>query len=399
MPSISITVARLLGIVLCLRAAVTYGQYLTLYGNDDGAAVMAAYSGSAQWLVDQRDPRSHLHALDSLEHMLLADHHVTVAEIQYISTLPNLVSLTIGRAPECVHIDEGALTELKGNSTIVHIGLCKSRLRARDLHFLKSLRRLQHLTIELENMCNVRLGPQLGDDAGEILSEVSTLKDIVIRGDGAFSDEFIFHMCRLPQLEALRVSSRDFTDEALHALGVKRTLKELHIWSDHFSDEGVQSICQSAAIEVLDIHSPKLTGRSGYYAAKLPRLRVLSLPISNIDGRVLRLLSERTSLQVLDLPNVAISDKDLALFKGHPSLRQIVVNGKRLSRSSIAVLESITKLEMVDLGRSARGREVQRGISLAGERRNRCVHHSGARPEERTPARSGSRDGTESAKE
>ncbi len=141
--------ACLVGLTVVMNGSLTFGQYLTLYENDEGIPVMAAYSGDSDWLVAQRDSRSHLHELTSLEFLLLLDHRITAPEMRYVSKLRQLASLTIGRAPECVEIDPQALEQLGDNSSLIEICLCKSGLCASDLRFLTRISKLKHLTIEL----------------------------------------------------------------------------------------------------------------------------------------------------------------------------------------------------------------------------------------------------------
>ncbi len=369
--------ACLVGLTVVMNGSLTFAQYLTLYENDEGIPVMAAYSGNSDWLVAQRDSRSHLHELTSLEFLLLLDHRITAPEIRYVSKLRHLVSLTIGRAPECVDIDPQALEQLGDNSSLIEICLCKSGLCTSDLRFLTRIRKLKHVTIELEDLCDVNASPRLGDDSGKVLSEIPELEDLSIRGVGTFSDSFIVALSGVPHLKSLEISSRNFTDRALHSLATNRHLVELDIWSEHFTDAGVEALCKRHTLEVLRIHSPLLTTRSARAIAGLPRLKALKLALTHIDQTTFRILSGQKSLEVLELPNVPITDAELRFFAQHASMKRFAIDGQLLSENAIDVFRSMKMLEDVTLGPSSQARALQRRVDSLLKKNTSTDRNSG----------------------
>jgi hypothetical protein len=239
--------------VLCVARTTTFGQYLHFHNNADGKPVLAIYQGESNWLVDQKDAKSHLQDLKELAALKLVQHEISEPEMRYVADLKQLRSLTIGDAPESVNISDRAFRVLSECHWLEDVWICKRHLKDSDLIVLQKLPKLKSVTIEGEDLCDADTSHGLTERAAPILASIKTLENLAIRGDAGFSDRSIEELTLLPRLESLEVASSRLTDKTLETVATKMKLRELWIRSSHFTDEGVKALKESVKIEKLTI--------------------------------------------------------------------------------------------------------------------------------------------------
>ena len=233
--------------------AVTSAQSLFFMTGDDGLPSAACYAGAPDWLVSQKDPRSHWHAMRTLEAVDLYLHDITLPEIRYVVSLTQVRHLTLGHAPERVGLDPGVLAAVARSRHIEGLSICKSNLRNADCDTLSAMRNLKDLIIEGEDLCEATDPHGLTAEAVDSLAKLKSLESLEIRGDARFTDQSVETLATLPRLRSLRLRSRHLTDKALEIAASRMTLSRLDLESPHFTRDAIAKLRESQRIEKVHI--------------------------------------------------------------------------------------------------------------------------------------------------
>jgi hypothetical protein len=243
----------IIAVVLMQAEESVHGQYLHIFKDADGKAVLAVYQGNSDWLAKQDDPQSHLHDLKDLTSVQLVQHNISLPEMRYVASLKHLRFLTIGQAPEAVDIDRSTLSVLSECRWLEGVSICKTNLKDDDLQVLQKLPIIKRITIEGGDLCNAGTPHGLSEQAVHVLVSIKTLEDISIRGDAGFSDRSVEELATLPKLKSLELDSSKLTDKTLEIIATKMKLRELWIRSPQFTAEGIRKLKEATKIDRLTI--------------------------------------------------------------------------------------------------------------------------------------------------
>ena len=93
----------------------------------------------------------------------------------------------------------------------------------------------------------------LGDDFLQFVSELTTLKELVIGPRGKFSDEGVAKLASLQNLTELYLSSSLMTDRSLRTIGELKELRVLSLWSPHLTDDAAEHLANSREFEEIRV--------------------------------------------------------------------------------------------------------------------------------------------------
>lgn len=294
--------------------------------------------------------------LKGIETAFVNNHAISEKEIELISELKGLKSLTIGEAPEGVKIGNNALDKCAKMKGLESVWLCKERLVDSDLHFLERLPVLKALAIEAPGYPT--LTPQiLTDNALKIIARITSLEELrLIRGTD-FTDNAIKYLKPLTQLRFLEIASRNFTDRTLAIIANDFQLEGLQISSPKFTNIGVQELSMNMSLRKVNIQSIKLTHESVRYLSNISELTDLAITLDEIRPETMALIRGMESLRYLDLRNYKTTDQESKItdqvfreLKGHPALETLFLNGTALTEQSLGVFQSFPNLKYIDLG-------------------------------------------------
>jgi hypothetical protein len=292
---------------------------------------------------------------------------ISTRELKGVTANKNLMYLGLGEAPEGVDLEEGALSVLASCQRLEDFRLSKTHLCDADLEVLPKLKTLKWLWIEGNDLVgdssNRTPGSStngLTDKSMETLGILERLEELVIRGEGDFSDDFARKLSALPRLTRLEISSQRFSDRALEAIAAHPRLQSLRISSPRFTDNGVQALARMPALESLEIDSPLLTKQSLHAIAPLAGLKTLYLPIKEVDREALAVVAGWKAMESLILRRAEIGDDQFEALRGHPSLESLFLESATLTEKSAPVVESLRALKYGEFGRGSRIRKVNR---------------------------------------
>lgn len=180
-----------------------------------GKIVEIEFLGDADWLAAQADRKSHFHLYPGLRSLSLQQHKITQGELSYVSTLKNVRRLTLGKYPDAVDIECGALTQLKSMEWLEELDVHANTSKSKDWSFLS----------ELESLRALRVGPLFDERGLKNVSGLEWLESLDLCGD--LSDESASVISELPRLKYLRIVSPRISEEFLKMLEEAAGLRSL----------------------------------------------------------------------------------------------------------------------------------------------------------------------------
>lgn len=240
---------------LASPAAPTFGQHIGFEIDDRGAVVFARYFGDSKWLVEQKDPKSHLHLLPGLEDFHLQDHRVSRAEMKYVAGLKKLIDLQLGDGPEGVECDEGVMEELAGAKQIEWLWICKDNLKDADLKWIATMPKVIELTIQKRGYVDpADLGILVTEEGLLVLATMKNLEGLRLWSDMKVSDRVVERFATLPKLSCLHVHSDQLTDKTVDTIASRMKLEELEIDSSSLSARGIEQLKNVPGLKTLEIN-------------------------------------------------------------------------------------------------------------------------------------------------
>jgi len=234
---------------LASPAAMTFGQRIRFEMDDRGAVVFAKYFGDSKWLVEQKDPKSHLHLLPDLEEIHLQNHWVSRAGMKYVAGLKKLIGLQLGDGPEGVECDEGVMEELAAAKQIEWLWICKDNLKDADLKWIATMPKVIDLSIQ-----------RMHDDRSDIedgllaIAAMRNLENLTLWSGTKVSDRVVEQLATLPKLSSLNVYSDQLTDKTVDTIASRMKLRELEIHSSSLSARGIEQLKNISRLKTLVIN-------------------------------------------------------------------------------------------------------------------------------------------------
>ena len=296
---------------------------------------------------------SQISKLPDLESMMIVyGTELTADDIDYLSTLTDLVDLMIGQETIDMPVDiKGDLSKLKQLTLLESVHLCKHDIRDVDLKFIGSLPRITFLEFNADANLNGK-HYAVTDLCGDYLCSATTLEEIWIQGHGNLTDEFVSKLTNgLPNLESFRLACPELTDESLRLLAKRsKRLKLLDVRSNKFTDAGIEHLSKASKLETLLLDSSSLTEECVKSIGGLHQLQCLQLTIPTISDAGARMLAKLPSLEILAMRQPALTDAQFATFRNHQTLKSAFINGKTLSNDQILeIIETIPNLEHITI--------------------------------------------------
>lgn len=317
-----------------------------------------------------------LHGLSSLERLCLHGISLSPASVDTIGECVSLRELVLGacelqdaaplarlrtlRQLDLVNtaIDDTALAEISKCSALESLDISVAPVTDVGLEHLSALTSLKRLELYRTDIRGpglralakcpslTRLGFGGSRTTKDICRHLSTLTQLVdLRlSEPLERDEDLMHFATLPQLTRLQVNGAGWlTDEGMFYIGRLRQLQELVITGALFTDDGLKHLCSISGLRSLSLQGVTISG-AGLAAlseqGKLQELRILNAPITDEGARAIAMLK---SLETLHLAETSITDSGLGSLRGLQALRSIrirVGENKGVSESGVRSLEA-----------------------------------------------------------
>jgi|HigsolmetaAR202D_1030399.scaffolds.fasta_scaffold09375_2 Leucine-rich repeat (LRR) protein len=271
--------------------------------------------------------------------------------------------------------ENGGTSKADARGKIVEVSLRSSWIADSDLQALSTFQDLHRLDLshtritdlgfrELKPLTqitdlNLYYAEQIGDGALAVIRNWRNLKRLNLRGTKV-TDAGVEQLAEHPALESLDVGFSLFTDGGFQALTSIPNLKELAAGGNKVTDVGLNSLRLMPNLRVLDLNGAQRTD-SGLWAATvtdrgldaiatLKQLEELYLRGAKITNTGSGKLAALQKVKVLDLGETQLSEAGLKFLSQLPELERLSLYGcKRVDDSVIPALESIRKLQWVDL--------------------------------------------------
>jgi Leucine-rich repeat (LRR) protein len=188
-----------------------------------------------------------------LTHRGLGD-HIHAADIEFLSRLPNLKSVTLARLPslddsvfsqlanikrlESLNLDQASVTgsniaRLAELPNLTSLNLIGTQIDDAALRVLPKLKRLESLDLSYT---------KISDDGLKYLLSLSHLRNLNVSGD-LISDAGMVHIARLAQLDELMINSTNISDSGLMLLANMPELNALTVSSNgSLTNRGVTAL-------------------------------------------------------------------------------------------------------------------------------------------------------------
>lgn len=351
------TLCRLSIIILISLPRFSHGQpWLVELTDVQGEVVGAEFLGdqhrTADWLVSQKDPRSHLHKLPKLSTLGLRGHKITARELEYVATLRTVTSLTIGDSLEPATLEPNALSRLGSMVWLEALELWAADLKEEDFSRFPELPSLSSLRAGyISSFAPLRIGSEsrLDDGVFRHISHVRSLEELWVGGE--FSDNAVRQLQSLDRLEELRLASSLMTNDAIVVLSKLRSLRTLHLTSPRLTDGSLRSLGGLEHLERLQIKGRSFTGESLRLLTAMRELRELQIDgMRSITKNHLESVQKMENLESLVLWGDPVGDHDIEGLRGHPRLRRIGLDAS-FGRRSLDVLKTLPKLEAIYVSR------------------------------------------------
>lgn len=176
--------------------------------NAKGKIVHVHFMGPANWLASQHAEDSNLHRLSDLNSLTLNQHTLSEGEMRYVASLEAVVELEIGLLPDEIEVPSGVLRPLGNMKSLNSLSVSANGLTDEDFAFLV---------------------------------ELSNLKDFTVFGDSTLSDNVIWKLSELKNLQTLNLKGR-FSDAAIASLVIHRNLVELNIDSPLMTERALDAV-------------------------------------------------------------------------------------------------------------------------------------------------------------
>ena len=189
--------------------------------------------------------------------------------------------------------------------TINYASLTGRHVRDKDLCHLRSLPRLEILTIE---NCHI-------------------------------TDDGIANLKQLDLLQSLRIENVPITDQSLKHIACLPKLSYLSLESTNITDDGIADLCRIATLRHLNLSHTAITDRAVAMLASCASIESLSLNGTRITDEGLRALQELKELDEISLDDTAVTDLGLTHLKNCKVLRRIHLDGAKITDSGAEQLK------------------------------------------------------------
>ena len=312
--------------------------------NETGAVDSLTYVGGPEWLVAQKDPKSHWHLLPELTDVTLHNFPVSREALAYVLSLETLKGLVLGGDLEGIEIETKDLELLAKADHLEHLGLCFADMADDHLRFLPEMDKLASL--EIGSFWDSGHQARFTDELAHLIVAAPKLRWIRIQSD-AFTDEFVRILSAKRDLETLEIDSPNLTDASLALIGKWPALRGLSVQSPRITDEGVSHLRDLTSLESLEIESPRLGSGALSLVSGLTRLTYLELSIGSVRSADLATVRNLEALRILALRKPPIGDEEFAVLRDHPSIETLFFERAQPTVKSLPVIESLKKLDYV----------------------------------------------------
>jgi hypothetical protein len=262
-----------------------------------------------------------------------------------------------------LYVDRQGIKFLAGLPQLRQYDVCWSDPHDTDLQHLAGLRRLESLSVYLEdrwsNTSRLRdLGGMTGLTALYLSGAPSTGRE--------FDPSGLAVVSKLPRLERLRLGG--LTDRGIEQLPALPQVKVLDLSVSEVTGEGLRVLDRFVNLEVLSL--PREAAMSGGVTClpRLPQLNTLRLSSTPIRGQglsdlypdqetaeqkpkpiSLAFLQRVPALQELDLSGLPLRDEDLTPLTFAPGLRTLLVGGTSLTDAALVHVAKLAHLQYFDV--------------------------------------------------
>lgn len=299
-------------------------QWISSGGSGSGEAASLLEQYRSQSAEDDDDGESvtiagEKYPLDT-ETLVIADTRLTDADIEAISTLTSLTSLSLNN---CSITDVSALNSLRS--------LVELSLEDNDITELDALSHLTELTA-------LYLGGNENMGSLEPLYSLKNLRTLDIRGREISDEEFEELQTALDGCSIL-TDEPVTTDISLGGRTFKSDVTELDLSGLGLTD--ISALADCTQLEYLDLSSNEISDIS--VLAAMPNLRTLDLTDNNVSN--ISPLLALTKLEVLRLGGNSVSN--IAALTNHSAIRELTLDGNPIG--SFDALSTLTGLNTLSL--------------------------------------------------
>jgi hypothetical protein len=323
------------------------------HGRKVGAEIASIrYSGPPEWIVNQKDPRSHWHKIPTLKEVELhMTTTVTSEEMAYIASLKTVSSLriseTVFRGHALAPLER--MTSLKSLSLDFGSHLSRLESRTHDLtpyeyprgDFFKFLDKLESLEALV-------LRPECDEQTYGRICGLKNLKWLTLGEISKISDNNAGAISNLSGLEYMSFQRLEDPTLFLNGLRDHPSLREL--WIDGTTLDTMDVECIASIKKLKKLHARG--GRIGSLSAlgantNLTMLRLYFEEVEASDG--CRFLASLQNLEELVLSGIGTGRLSLESLRGHKKLKEIGIDTV-LRDEDIAILESMPELKVLAVG-------------------------------------------------
>ncbi|MBN1973930.1 MAG: hypothetical protein JW787_09855 [Sedimentisphaerales bacterium] len=190
---------------------------------------------------------------------------------------------------------------------------------------------------------------QFTDKGMEYLSNLKSLKTLVIPNNHTFTGSGLKYLTQLENLEYLNVGSRSLKDNDLEPIGQLKNLKKLMLFNSRdITNEGIANLKGLNSLENLEIWIPKITTTGLNQLNALSNLTALDVTGGyaddiELDDTILN-IENLSNLEHLKIP--VFCNNDLDCITKLPKLRQLEIDNRGIVTSEgIAKLKNLTSLD------------------------------------------------------
>ncbi len=151
-----------------------------------------------------------------------------------------------------------------------------------------------------------------------------------------------------PQLEHVKADGT-FGDGAMSALENLHELQTLRLSSTQLTDDGVEAIASLKKLRKLDLAYTSVTGACLPHLLNLIELRELYLPYRSVSDGDLKGLPALSKLETLSLPDSPVSDRGLEYISQIKSLKHLMIPGSLISDQGLLDLVNLPNLRYLHL--------------------------------------------------
>jgi internalin A len=264
----------------------------------------------------------------------LSDSRVDVTDLEYLTRLPSLQTLSLPRS----NVTDADLEHVAKLAGLLRLRLGETNISDKGLERLAELGSLQ--TLDLPET-------RITDSALEHLAKLHALQTLDLRGT-KITENGLKHLAKVSSLQTLDLRGTKISDAALKHLVKLNSLENLNLRDTGITDVGLQHLANVSSLRVLNLRHTEVTDAGLKHLASFSSLQNLDLSYTEITDAGLEHLSKLNILQILNLSDTEILDAGLEHLAKLPLL-VLDLSGTKITDSGLEHLGKLNSLQNLDL--------------------------------------------------